>query len=239
MSDEFDVVVVGGGPVGLWLACELVLANVNVTVLERRAERVTQSRALAVQGRTLEVFAMRGLADRFLSRGRPIPTGHFGALDTRLDLSVFDTRFPFTLLLPQATTEGLLEERLLELGADIRRGHVVETVAPCADGVVVEGRNGEAPFRLATRYVVGADGARSAVRRDAAIDFLGHPARQSMLLGDVVLDAPPARPMITIVNEAGGLLVVPLGDGVHHRLVVVDAPITRMSASGPVSLADA
>jgi len=56
-------------------------------VLERRAERVVQSRAVAIHGRPLEVFAFRGLADRFLARGRSIPSGHFGALDTRLDFS--------------------------------------------------------------------------------------------------------------------------------------------------------
>ena len=148
MKKDLDVVVVGGGPVGLWLACELALANVRVVVLERRTERVTQSRALAIHGRTLEVFALRGLADRFLSRGRPLPLGHFGALDTRLDFSVFDTRFPFALLLPQATTETLLEERALELGVDIRRDHVRRDGRTTAHGVVVNGRNGEAAFQL-------------------------------------------------------------------------------------------
>ena len=123
MSDDFDVLVVGAGPVGLWVACELALAKVNVVVVERRAGPVTQSRGLAIQGRTLDVFALRGLADRFLSRGRPIPKGHFGLLGTGLDFSVFDTHFPFTLVQPQATTEMLLEERALELGVDIRRGH--------------------------------------------------------------------------------------------------------------------
>ena len=98
LSNEFDVLIVGAGPVGLWVACELALAKVSVAVLERRAEAVTQSRALAIQGRTLEVFALRGLADRFLSRGRPIPSNHFGGLDTKLDYSVSDTRFPFMLL---------------------------------------------------------------------------------------------------------------------------------------------
>jgi 2-polyprenyl-6-methoxyphenol hydroxylase-like FAD-dependent oxidoreductase len=55
MDNEFDVVVVGGGPVGLWLADELALAKVKVVVLERSTERVAQSRALAIHGRTLEV----------------------------------------------------------------------------------------------------------------------------------------------------------------------------------------
>jgi 2-polyprenyl-6-methoxyphenol hydroxylase-like FAD-dependent oxidoreductase len=236
MSNEFDVVVVGGGPVGLWVACELALAKVNVAVLERRAEIVTQSRALAIQGRTLEVFALRGLADRFLSRGRPIPKGHFGGLDTALDFSVFDTRFPFTLLLPQATTEALLEERALELGVEIRRGHFVETAKPCPDGIVLDGQNGEASFRFSARYVVGADGARSLMRRAAGIDFAGHPAQHAFMLAEVVLDAPPVQPLVTMVNEAGALLVAPRGDGVHHR-VVVAAP-AAVAPFEPVSLVE-
>jgi 2-polyprenyl-6-methoxyphenol hydroxylase-like FAD-dependent oxidoreductase len=234
LSSEFDVLIVGAGPVGLWVACELALAKVNVAVLERRTDSVTQSRALAIQGRTLEVFALRGLADRFLSRGRPIPKGHFGGLGTPLDFSVFDTRFPFTLFLPQATTEQLLEERALELGVEIRRGHFVETAEPCADGIVLVGRNGEASFRFSARYVVGADGARSIMRRAAGIEFAGHPAQHAFMLAEVVLDAPPVQPVLTMVNEAGALLVAPRGDGVHHR-IVVDAPMA-VAPSEPVSL---
>ena len=89
MDTEFDVVIVGSGPVGLWVACELALAKLKVAVLERRPGRVTQSRALTIHGRTLEVFALRGIVDRFLSLGRPIPNFHFGALSTRIDFSAF------------------------------------------------------------------------------------------------------------------------------------------------------
>jgi 2-polyprenyl-6-methoxyphenol hydroxylase-like FAD-dependent oxidoreductase len=220
----------------LWLACELSLAKVRVAVLERRAEAVTQSRALAIQGRTLEVFALRGLAERFLSRGRPLPQGHFAGLGTALDFSVFDTRFPFTLLLPQATTEALLAERALELGVEIRRDHLVETAETRADGILLEGRNGGSSFRFAARYAVGADGARSTMRHAAGIDFVGHPAQHGFMLAEVVLDAPRERPVVTIVNEAGALLVVPRGDGTHHR-IVVDAPVA-VSPSEPVSLAE-
>jgi 2-polyprenyl-6-methoxyphenol hydroxylase-like FAD-dependent oxidoreductase len=111
------------------------------------------------------------------------------------------------LLLPQATTEALLEERALEIGVNVRRGHFVERVEQDANNVVISGRNGETPFRFSARYVVGADGARSKVRRAASIDFVGHPARHTMMLG--LLDAPPSSPMVTIVNEEGGLLVAP------------------------------
>src|SRR5258707_11961982 len=126
---------------------------------------------------------------------------------------------PFTLLLPQATTEALLEERALELGVDIRRGYFVETAKPLADGVVLEGRNGEASFHFSASYAVGADGARSMMRRAAGIAFAGHPAQHAFMLAEVVLDAPPVKPLTAMVNEAGGLIVVPRGDEVHHRVV--------------------
>jgi 2-polyprenyl-6-methoxyphenol hydroxylase-like FAD-dependent oxidoreductase len=236
MGDDFEVVIVGGGPVGLWLACELALAKVKVVVLERRTERIAQSRGLTVHGRTLEMFALRGLANRFLPLGRPIPGIHFGGLDTLLDLSVLESSFPFALFLPQATTERLIEERALELGVDIRRGCLVETLEQDAAGVAIEGRSGEAPFRISARYAVGADGGRSMVRRAAGIDFVGYPARHTMTLADVVLDAPPERPVTALVNEAGGLLVAPRGDGVHCRLVVIDASSLHTAISDPVSL---
>jgi 2-polyprenyl-6-methoxyphenol hydroxylase-like FAD-dependent oxidoreductase len=237
LNNEFDVLIVGAGPVGLWLACELALAGVKVAVLERRTERVAQSRALGIQGRTLEMFALRGIADRFVQRGRTMPAGHFGGLATHLDLSVFETRFPFILLLPQAVTERLLEERAFELGVVILRRHVVETIDARVDEVVIAGKRGANEFQLAARYVVGADGARSIVRRSAGIAFSGHPARLTMMLADAVLDAPPPKPTLsTIVNELGGMLVVPLGDGVHHRIVVVDGPVEAAGAAEPVTL---
>jgi 2-polyprenyl-6-methoxyphenol hydroxylase-like FAD-dependent oxidoreductase len=174
----------------------------------------------------------------FLARGHSIQSGHFGALDTRLDFSTIDTRFPFMLLLPQATTEALLEERALEIGVNMRRCHFVETVEQEGNHVVISGRNGGTPFRFSARYVVGADGARSMVRRAAAIDFVGHPARHMMLLGDVVLDAPPPSPMVTIVNEEGGLLILPLGDGLHHRIALMDAAAASLAPFEPLPLAE-
>jgi 2-polyprenyl-6-methoxyphenol hydroxylase-like FAD-dependent oxidoreductase len=103
---------------------------------------------------------------------------------------VFETRFPFVQLLPQAMTEALLERRVLELGVDIRRGRLVETVEQREDGVLIAGRKGQVPFRVSASYAIGADGARSIVRRAADINFPGYPARHAMMLGDVVLDAP-------------------------------------------------
>jgi 2-polyprenyl-6-methoxyphenol hydroxylase-like FAD-dependent oxidoreductase len=111
------ILIVGAGPVGLWLAAELQLAGVKVRIVERTAERRLNSRAFTVQPRTLEVLAMRGREQPFLDDGLPILSSHFGALTSRLDFRSLDTRFPFVLMHPQSETERKPENIAPELGA--------------------------------------------------------------------------------------------------------------------------
>lgn len=221
-----DVVVVGAGPVGLLLAAELRLVGVDVTVIERAAARSPHSKALTLHPRSLEVLAMRGLAGPFLREGDPLPTGHYGGLPVRLDFSVLDTRFPYTLVLPQLRTEQLLEERLRALGGEIRWEHRALEVRQDADGAEVDVAGPDGTYTLRAAWVVGCDGAGSAVRTSAGIDFPGTPATATGFLGDVVLDVPPSVPSVD--NEHGGFLIVPLADG-HHRI----AGSTRESLTIP------
>ncbi|UQA56883.1 FAD-dependent monooxygenase [Polyangium aurulentum] len=234
--EQVDVAVVGGGPVGLMLASELALAGVKVAVFERRKERVPQSRALSVHPRTLEVLAIRGLEPRFLARGKPLPTGHYAALDTRLDFSALDTTFPFSLFIPQTLTEALLEERARELGVALHRGHRVRGLAQDAEGVDLEGEREDGTFGVRARYVVGADGARSVVRTLAGIAFPGTDVTTTQMLGDVVLGEPPPQPVLSRTRLSGGAMLVPLGDGVHHRVVVISPGRQHVPLSEPVTL---
>ncbi|OJE33608.1 hypothetical protein A9490_20320 [Bacillus thuringiensis] len=102
MEDYYDVAVIGGGPVGLMTACELAIQGVKVVVLERRLNRIRNSRALTLHPRSLELMAMRGIENRFLSRGKKLDTSHFAALDTRLNFKNLDTDFPYTLFIPHS-----------------------------------------------------------------------------------------------------------------------------------------
>ena len=109
----YDVAVVGGGPVGMWLAAELHRGGVRPVVLEQRAERPRHSKALTIYPRTMEQFAMRGLVDRWLAEGTPVPSSHFALLKNRLEFSFLDTRYPYTLFLPQRRTEELLQDHVV------------------------------------------------------------------------------------------------------------------------------
>lgn len=228
-----DIVVVGGGPVGLWLAAEARLGGASVVLLERRVERVRQSRALTIHGRTLETFGLRALSSRFLEVGRPIPTWHFASLDTRLDFTGFDSPYPFTLFIPQSRTEAILEDHAIGVGVDVRRGAVV---------VGIEDRGGQVDLTLEdgsvifSRWVVGSDGARSIVRRTAGMDFPGLAATESIAMGDVVLDLPAGAPLGGGQNELGGANIIPSGDGVHSRVIVLDTTRKHVPQNEPLTL---
>ncbi|MFD4632360.1 FAD-dependent monooxygenase [Streptomyces sp. NPDC058284] len=223
-----DVVVVGAGPVGLWLAAELRLGGASVTVIEPRPAPDPHSKALTLHPRTIEILDSRGVAEPFLAEGVPIPDGHFGGLDDRMDFKALDTPFPFTLALPQTRTEELFEARARSLGATVRRGHRVTALHE--EGVVVEG--GEV---VRARYVVGCDGAGSTVRQEAGIDFPGTDATAWGWLGDVVLDEPPSGGFANVTSPRGGLMVVPLPGGVH-RIVGGDPDSLRTGRPGELTL---
>lgn len=223
-----DVVIVGAGPTGLWLAGELRLGGASVVVLETRPRRDENSKALTIHPRTIEILDCRGVAEPFLAEGIRIPNGHFGGLPDRMDFSVLDTPYPFTLALPQARTEELLEQRATGMGAAVRRSCRVVGLSPrgveLADGEIVAGR-----------FVVGCDGTRSVVREAAGIDFPGTDATTWGWLGDVVLDAPPERGFASVTGPDGGLMVVPLPGGVH-RIVGGDPATDRPEWPGELTL---
>ncbi|SBV00279.1 2-polyprenyl-6-methoxyphenol hydroxylase [Streptomyces sp. PpalLS-921] len=184
-----DVIVVGGGPTGLMLACELRLHAVRVLVLERLTAPTGQSRGQGLHARSVEMMDQRGLLGRFLAVSEKFQVGGlFGGImkpwPDRLD-----TAHPYGLATPQPVTERLLEARARELGTEIRRGCDVVGLDQDEDGVTVELADGT---RLRSRYVVGCDGGRSTVRALLGVGFPGEPAKVETLLGEMELTEDPA-----------------------------------------------
>ncbi|MFK4188950.1 monooxygenase [Streptomyces sparsogenes] len=229
-----DVIVVGAGPTGLMLACELALAGVRTRILERRTEPQRHSRALSLHPRSVELMDQRGLLDRFLPLGRTVPGWHFAGLRTQLDFSALDSRHGYTLFLAQARTEAILEERARELGVEISRGYETLGVSQDGDGVEVEARvPGGGTETVRGLYTVGCDGGRSVVRQAAGIGFPGTDETLTGVLGDFTVVDP--RPGVLDAARARGVIVAPLEEGLT-RFVYLDPERMRVPAREPVTL---
>ncbi|WP_217166244.1 FAD-dependent oxidoreductase [Streptomyces sp. AC512_CC834] len=226
-APEQSVIVVGAGPTGLALACELAAAGVSCTVLERRLKTSTQSRAMGLYSRTMEVLDLRGHADALVALGRPV-SRMVPARDAAVDFAELDTRFPYLNVVPQSRTEEVLQQRALDLGVAIERDAEVHGLEQDASGVTLQVRTGTGEWAESADFVVGCDGAHSAVRELSGIAFRGRTYEIAPILADVRLSKPPPDDVLMVTGNGGIMVSVPYGDGVY-RLAVArrDRPWTR------------
>lgn len=218
-----SVLIVGAGPTGLALAGELALRGVACTVVDRRREPSDRSRAFGLLPVTLDQLDARGLADAMVRRGLPWAVAPFGdGTDRGLSFAGLRGRFPFMLIIPQDTTERVLEEAAAERGAVIRRGVRVETLRDLGDRVRVGLRTeGAEPRERDFDFVVGCDGVRSTVRAMAAIPFRGRDYPDSLIVADVELSQPPSPAVSARSVDRGMVALFPFPDG-GYRVVVED-----------------
>jgi hypothetical protein len=125
MTNDCQVLIVGTGPTGLVLACELLARGIRARIIDKGDGVMLQTRALGIHARTLEVFDMMGLAERFVSRGQVVRRFHMytdGKTLLRLELARNGSAFGFMLDVPQDVTETILRDRLGELGGRVEQG---------------------------------------------------------------------------------------------------------------------
>jgi 2-polyprenyl-6-methoxyphenol hydroxylase-like FAD-dependent oxidoreductase len=228
MKNHTDVLVVGAGPTGLMLACELALAGVTCRLLERRTEQPNITRAFAVHARTLELLDARGLADALVARGTPVREIQ-PAPGVTINLGTVPSRYPMLLIAPQSGVEKLLETRARELGVDIVRGAQVVGLRQTSEQVTLDLADGTTE---SAEYVAGADGAHSTIRAMVGVDFVGTEYETHILLADVRLRHPPAEAMFGRTSSEGAVIVVPFGDG-WFRVIAWD----RSREQVPVNVA--
>ena len=220
-----QVLVVGAGPTGLTLACELAWRGVPVRVIDARARPSTRSKAIGVFARTLELLDRQGLAGPMIERGLRLEAGRiFGAGRqlAQLQLSRIESRYNFMLSLEQSQTEAVLLERLSQLGVEVERPVRLVGLEQDDGGVQVRLEHaGEKVEALEVPWVVGCDGARSATRQALALPFEGERYEPAFAMADVVMRWEGLRTdsLAAYLSSRGPMLQVPLANG-QVRLVV-------------------
>jgi 2-polyprenyl-6-methoxyphenol hydroxylase-like FAD-dependent oxidoreductase len=212
-TESSQILVVGAGPVGLTMACELARHGVRCRIVDEGPGPTEQSRALGIQARTLEVFEQMGVVDEVLARARKIHGVGVFADGQRIshitfDLEALETHYPYLLVLPQGETERILVERLKSHGIEVERrtkfvGLSQDDSGVWANLVDDEGRCS----RIHAPWLVGCDGARSIVRKALDLPFEGAEYEESFLLADVRLDWDRPEDEFTIILTPDGPLV--------------------------------
>lgn len=201
------VVVVGAGPTGLALACGLAAHGVPVRVLDAAPGPAVTSRALGLQPRGVEVLDRLGALGDLPDQSLPIQRVHVTVSGRPLATLPVGQRTrlggPPGLLVSQATVEASLRPRLEGLGASVTWGAAVRTLDGDDDGVTLGLRDGG---RLRASWVVGCDGAHSAVRKAVGIGFPGVPLVERFFLADVATPLPRPRDGVSVMLRGGDLL---------------------------------
>jgi 3-(3-hydroxy-phenyl)propionate hydroxylase len=180
MPNENDrVIVVGAGPVGLTAALALHRRGIQTVLLAAEPELVMELRGSTFHPPTLDLLDEFELVPRMIEVGLKAPTWQFRDRETgpvaTFDLALLagDTAHPYRVQCEQWKLMRFLEETLRQEGGDIRFGHEVTTVRQDDDRVTVTANTASGPVEIAGRYVLAADGARSAVRRSLGVEFEG------------------------------------------------------------------
>ncbi|MFJ3229989.1 FAD-dependent monooxygenase [Streptomyces sp. NPDC086787] len=227
MSKVNPVLVVGAGPIGLVIACELLGQGVPVRIVDAERDHSAHSRATTIWPRPLELLRRIGVADRLVDSGHRIQgvayysdRRHLAtAWLNRLD----NTPYPFAVGLPQDRTEELLEHRLSELGGKVERGvrlRTLDATGPRARACLAlpDGMTEE----VEADWVVGADGAHSTVRKELGLTFEGSKLPINFAITDAELAGEIPADLVSYCYTAqGGLGLAPVSAGVHRIAVAV------------------
>jgi 2-polyprenyl-6-methoxyphenol hydroxylase-like FAD-dependent oxidoreductase len=223
-----QVMIVGAGPVGLTLGCELSRSGVQVRIVDKAAQRTDKSKALVLWSRSLELMD-RGIGTgQFLENGFNVQAVNFISgekLVGHVDMSSVDSPYPYAMMIPQSETERLLEGRLQELGVTVERSVEAMSITAEPDGTrtTLRGPDGREEEVLAD-WLVGCDGAHSIVRHSLGATFDGETNESDWMLGDVHMTGYPVPDTEASVywHRDGAFIIFPITPGRYR--VIADLP---------------
>jgi 2-polyprenyl-6-methoxyphenol hydroxylase-like FAD-dependent oxidoreductase len=243
MRQDHAVLIVGAGPTGLTMAIELKRAGIPVRIIDKSEQAAQHSQALVVQARTLEQFERYGIAEEAVARGRKLLRGSLVSGQKTIvsfELDRIPGRYPFVLFFPQNDTEALLEKHLRSFGCEVERGTELLSFRNSKDGVEAELRHHSgATQTVPARWLIGCDGAHSAVRSGLQIPFTGDTVGLDFFLGDLELEGPdvPGDELRIHLLHGNVVFFGRLSDRLH-RVIVFVHPEPGAPADRQPTLAD-
>lgn len=242
-KSHVPVLIIGAGPTGLMLATELTRRGVSCRIVEKLDAPSDKSKALAIHARTLEILENMGVADKMIAAG--IQAYGFSIYNgaqrvMQVSSAELDSPYPFILMIPQPSTELVLEEHLASLGGKVEREVELTALIQDKDKVTATLKHKDGKEEIVTAsWLVGCDGSHSTVRKALKLPFEGSAYEERFGLGDVQVEsALPDDEISTFFHEDGTMVFFPMGNGrfrfmanVEESKITGDAPTLEFMQS--------
>ncbi len=230
-----QVLIVGAGPTGLMMACQLSLFGIPFRIIEKNDHPAKESRALGVQARTLEVFRQMGLVDEFLKNGQKTKALNYivGNIQRHIPLAQLGeglSEFPFLLMHEQSKTEKVFNDFLHKHNKKVEWSTELVRFTQDSESVftVLKDKNGKED-RITFDYVFGADGARSVVRHGLGIELAGATYHQLLYVLDCKVESPIFKDREVYLSLSNNIFTAffPLAHNVWRIIGVVPDELTN------------
>ncbi len=220
---SIDVLIVGAGPSGLFMALFLKKLGVPFRIIDKNTSFSGKSKALAIQSRSLEIFAQLDILDSFLQKGKKLKGATFFQGKKKLGHVCFEkihSPYPFPLALEQNETENILREKLSSLGVLLETGVELIGLHQEDDKVHLTLKKGEKEESLQALWVIGCDGAHSFIRKSLSLSFKGKLFKDLFSLTDIYMKGPLSEEDLSLFLEPKGVMAVfPLPEKQKFRLI--------------------
>jgi len=221
-ANDTDVLIVGAGPVGLFLANECCRRGLQWRIIEEHSSQSEHSKALAIFPRTLEIFDMAGIVAPFLEIANRVTSVAIMTHERTLARMRFEPRespYAFVAMVPQNVTESLLVQELQRKGRGVEYETTFVSAEQQDNGVSVTLSHKGGLSKLQSSFVVGCDGARSQVRQALNLPLEGGEYDATLMLADIETNEMlPADELQLCPSEFGPVAIFPMS--VNRRRIV-------------------